>query len=426
MTKGLAGGQVKAMVIAKLLQRVKTTLQQGGAPSTFDETVQLLATSVVQHALNLAAGTVPAAPGAVPKRPDFVRELQPALASSCPLVGVLAEPSLLFATHGQARALRQQLLSERRVLAVVALPQGLLRSSQMGLCLILLVPPGAAKSVTLVDASVDEAGFAGAGPAKRQRALVDVDRLATTLAKATGGWWVTRLPAGAPALLESLQPRQHVMDPVDRQVADYFAAHGEFRLGDAVDCIPPLGNAAADDAHVTVRVVGSDDLPRLGLVQGASGERPLAADVAQRRPQAFLRPGDLLVGHSRAGGFHVAVVPETVSAAGAGRWLAARGIWVYRPRAGSALNARVLAVMLASPLGAHLLDGVLGGRVHARLLLELRLPAVDKSEAKRASALFEQQVRCEQKLRDLAQHQAALRHQFWPLEASLPEARATP
>ena len=99
--------------------------------------------------------------------------------------------------------------------------------------------------------------------------------------------------------------------------------------------------------------------------------------------------------------------------------------WVFRPTPEAYAPLVASATRLVAA-GKQLFDVSAADFDYGPALLELRLPAVGKPDAKRASALFEQQVRCEQKLRDLAQHQAALRHQFWPLEASLPEARATP
>jgi len=409
--------------LVRLLHLLGTTLEQGRLPQPVgDEAVQLFVTSLVGSLLDPDAGK------ADRKRPDHASELQPALASGCALTGVLAEPSLLFINTSSGRELCQKLLTERRVLAVVELPPRLLHKTGIGLCLLLLVPSGTAETVTLLDARAEYAGFSAPGPTRGQRVLADVERLAATLAQGTGGWWVTRLPADAPALLEGLQPSRHALDPQQRQIADYFAERGAFSLGDVLDSIPPVSRF--DDGNgVPVRVVGPADLPHPGLVlQAASGERFLDEAVVLRRPGLFLQAGDLLLSVSRSQGLRIAVVPPNVPPAGAGGWVAARAVWAFRPRAGSAYDARALAVMLTSPLGEHLLHAMLLGREHVvpRLLLGLHLPAMDEAGIGSAIALVEQHAQYQQDIRDLARRQAELRHQLWPLPANTQENRNTP
>lgn len=411
----------------RLLGAVREAIERGGVPSDLTgEGAPLFATTLVSQLMapeNQAAGSE-----RTPLRTDFAQELAPALASGYPLVGVLAEPSLLFSSRRKDKEFRQRLLAEGRLLAVVSLPPRLLRTSGLGLCLILLVPPGMAEDVMLLDAGAEDAGFFQPAAGRGRVHLCGLDRLATVLAKGTDAWWFTRVPAAAPELQQSITPRGHLRTPLERQVDEYFRANGELRLGDVCDVVPALPAARAGEPWVELQVVNAADVPALGFVQAASGQRLASAAELQRRPERVLRAGDLLVSRSNAAGIHLGVVPDAAPAPGPGAWVAARTVWVCRPRAGSPCNARALAMMLASPLGTHLLQQVLCGRevVTPRLLLELRLPAADEATMREATALFDRHQHYQQQIRDLAQRQVDLAQQFWPLPAHPSETRNTP
>lgn len=411
----------------RLLVAMKETIERGGLPSDLTEEGASLVVTTLVRQLTMPEPNA-AGRDQTPLRTDFAQELAPALASGRPLVGVLAEPSLLFSTRQKDKAFRQRLLAERRLLAVIALPPRLLRPSGLGLCLIVLVPPGVAKDVMLLQAGAEEAGFCEQAPVRNRVRLSGLERLATVLAEGTDAWWFTRLPAAAPELQQSINPKAYVCTPLERQVDEYFRANGELRLGDVCDVVPALPAARAGEQWVELQVVNAADVPALGFVQAVSGQRLASAAELQRRPERVLRAGDLLVSRSHTGGIRLGVVPEAAPAPGPGAWVAARTVWAYRPRAGSRCNARALAMMLASPLGTHLLQQVLCGRevVTPRLLLELRLPAADEATMREATALFDRNQHYQQQIRDLAQRQADLTQQFWPLPAHPSETRNTP
>lgn len=411
----------------RLLVAMKETIERGGLPSDLTEEGASLVVTTLVRQLTMPEPNA-AGRDQTPLRTDFAQELAPALASGYPLVGVLAEPSLLFSSRRKDKEFRQRLLAEGRLLAVVSLPPRLLRTSGLYLCLILLVPQGMAKDVLLLEAGAEDAGFFEPAAGRGQVRLCRLDRLATVLAKGTDAWWFTRVPAAAPELQQSITPRGHLRTPLERQVDEYFRANGELRLGDVCDVVPALPAARAGEQWVELQVVNAADVPALGFVQAVSGQRLASAAELQRRPERVLRAGDLLVSRSHTGGIRLGVVPEAAPAPGPGAWGAARTVWAYRPRAGSRCNARALAMMLASPLGTHLLQQVLhgGDAVRPRQLLELRLPAADEAAVREATALFDRHQHYQQQIRDLAQRQADLTQQFWPLPAPPSETRNTP
>lgn len=411
----------------QLLGAVKETIEAGRLPpGPTEQRTPLLATALVRELI--AQEPQATGPDRARHRADFAQAFEPALTAGHALVGVLAEPSLLFSNRQEDQKLRQRLLAEERLLAVIDLPPRLLRTSGVGLCVLVLVPQGMAKDVMLVDASAEDAGFFEPGAVRGQARLFGLDRLAAVLVNGTEDWWFTRFPASAPELLRSISPSAHLRTPVEKQVGAYFRANGEVRFADMVDMVGPLSSARAGEPGVEIQVVNAADVPALGVVKGASGQRTVPASGIGHQPERFLRPGDLLINFSSAAGIRIAVVPETAPPAGAGGWAAARTVWVYRPRAGSQCNAHALAMMLASPLGAHLLHQVLHGRavVSPRLLLELCFPAVDAAAAHEAAALFDRHQHYEQQIRDLTQRQSDLAQQLWPLPASPSETRTNP
>lgn len=410
-----------------LLAAVQAAIEGGRLrPDLADERAPLLVTPLVRQLM--APEPQAAGRDKTPLRTDFAHALAPALASGFPLAGVLAEPSLLLSSRRKDKEFRQRLLAEGRLLAVIALPPRLLRSSGMGLCLILLVAPRMAKDVLLLEAGAEDAGFFEPAAGHGRVHLCGLGRLATVLAKGTDAWWFTRLPAAAPGLQQSIHPGAYVRTPLEREVDEYFRANGELRLGEVCDVVPALPAARAGEPWVELQVVNAADVPALGLVQAASGQRRAPAAALQRRPERFLRAGDLLVSCSHTGGIRLGVVPEAAPAPGPGAWVAARTVWVYRPRAGSRCDAHALAMMLASPLGTHLLQQVRHGcaAITPRHLLELCLPAADEAGVREAAALFGRHQHYQQQIRDLARRQADLSQQFWPLPANPAETRNTP
>jgi len=425
-------GQPDAASLNLLLEALTDLLGVQSAPKQAPggaeaKSFLLLPTPVVAQLLNSEASGA-AAIARHPAGNDYHSQLKSTLVSECGLIGLLAEPAILFANNNAAKAFRHHLLSEKRVLAVVGLPTRLLRTSSIGLCLLLLVPVGAAQEVTLIDAAADGADFVAMEANGRSRKLKSLERLADVILTGSADWWVRNLPATDPALADNLDPRRHLKSPLEQEVADYFSAQGELRLGDVLEVVSTLPAAGANVGSIVVGAVYAADLPRFGLLAGVPRKREVSAAVALRRAQAFLRPGDLLVSYSRAVGFRMAIVPEDAPAPGAGGWLAAGSLWAYRARAGSHLDTRVIAMLLASPLGQHLLQSMFAGREHltARILLELCLPQVDEPRSSEALALFLGHAQCASEILALQERQLALHHQLWPLGGDEPGQTKTP
>lgn len=331
----------------------------------------------------------------------------------------LVEPGLLFAVFAPVRQSRRRLVEEGRIAAVIALPGGLLPGTGVGLAVLVLSPPSARTRIRMVDGT-NEVVMKKADPEHRYRPpLLEVELLVDALVGTPHAWWAQDIPVAKVLEANSLMPRIFLETPVEQQTRSYYQKRGEQRFGDLferVKAMPQAGGVADDRTIPVARLVGTD-LPDFGIATVATGSMMIPVEVAERRPDIFLRPADLLISRPQQVSHRIAVVPASAPPPGEGGWLAGRNVRAFRPRSGALKDSQAMAMALASPLGRQALAELFDGRLllSPGAMLELRLPTLSQEENFELGARFARHQDLENNLSAIREAQQALLQQLWPL-----------
>lgn len=284
---------------------------------------------------------------------------------------VVVPNSFLFGP-GKDRDVREHLINNAIVEAVIALPVGIHQSTNVPTALLLLNTIKPCADVRFVDASVPYfQGQSGRG----RTALIRIDEILQFCLPANGNNSIETpldlddslaMVAGVDEILAndtSLQVDRYVMPAEQRELQAQLGALPTVSLDEIAVFIQPVPNKdRGTDGPMAISVfeVGAADIPATGYIRRP--ERPISIQLSPRRSGApkdvFLRPYDLVLIVKGSAG-KIGVVPSNVPPPGNEGWIAGQSAIVLRSK--SAQDLRGLALWLRSPMGRKLLDGIRSG-----------------------------------------------------------------
>lgn len=321
----------------------------------------------------------------------------------------------MLTRSGSERLLREDLLKNHLLEAVIALPAGLMFISATPLAVLLLNTAKASQCVRFVNA--DDAMFKQM-PAGGKVRLSQLDHLAQLALSGCDGPLVRNLPVSVILKQDSqLQPGRYIDNETETQVRGHLQQRAMVRLSDLAQLLKPLRRVTADGVRVYEPVLS--DFPEYGYIRQASNAQLLAPDAAQIS-QGFLQPGDIVLMQKGQVG-KVGIIGQNAPPAGAGGWVVASSCVLIRLPPAPMLEPIALLMLLRSDLGRHLLRKPRQGRaalaVSGKELEQLMLPLPDASEKQQALAAFMQQQALQQQILGLQRRQDDLDPGYWRLQA---------
>jgi type I restriction enzyme M protein len=317
---------------------------------------------------------------------------------------VAVQNSLLFST-GAELALRQSLVSQGIVEAVIAMRSGLLSYTNIPLSILLLDPRGGHDRIKFV--SAESARFNEAVSKARFR-LTNLDELLDIVSNktATGNSAIvasTKLGSDA-----QLQVNRYVIPETTKRLRKMISTVRTVRLGDLVETIRPTP-LKTDGNLMEVFEVGAADLPPYGYIARPGRMVKIDGGVAEKNRRQFLRAFDIVLIVKGSVG-KVGIVPEVVQVPGAGGWVAGQSAIVLRANNTVNFDSRALALQLRSPLGQQLLSSIVSGAtiplIQLRELLNLPIPVPPMAESCRAAEVLDKEMKIQMEIEHLQRLQA--------------------
>lgn len=346
-------------------------------------------------------------------------------------IAVIVVPNSFLFSAGRDRDVREYLLKQGWIEAVIALPNGIFQSSGLGASILVLNTQARHRRVGLVDASLPHFRTPmGKGRVALQNTdfirdfcsqiSLEGDIQASNQRPEEGSYAEV---VGVDAVINNdatLDVGRYVIPDEQRKAQAQMATLPTEPLERVVRTLLPIPHrdrGVETPESVEVFEVGASDLPGAGYIQPP--KKNVRVNLAARRSgdplELFLRPYDLLLVVKGTAG-KVGIVPESVPPPGEGGWIAGQSFVVLRA-ADPAVDLRGLGLWLRSEMGQQVLEGIKTGAtipmISISTLRKLRVFALNAPLAEAAAEILEQEKELQWKIESLQDEQTEIAEHFW-------------
>lgn len=315
-------------------------------------------------------------------------------------IAVIATGTNITFGSGAEHQLREYLLENKLLKAVIALPPGLLSSTSIPLTILVLDTVNQHNTVRFIDANND---FFRTQATRSKVQMKNLDVLIDLAHHGVDGDFVKNV--SVTEILHNdaqLQVNRYVLDQRDRAVAEKLANQQLVRLGDLVTFIRPNPVWIVDDG-ISATELSATDLPEFGYITTAS--KPVHLERGNKKTaELFLRPLDIVLTHKGSIG-KVGLVGHQVPPPETGGWLPSQSAVILRSN--GQLDNRALFVILRSGLGQHLVQKLTSGGTLPFIKLKdlggLAIPVPTAEDAAKLAATLDEETTITEQIRNLQQ-----------------------
>lgn len=340
-------------------------------------------------------------------------------------LAIAAVPNNVLFSTGAERALRQDLLQQGMVRAVIAMPAGLLNSTSAAFSILVLDARGGHKSVTFVDAKSGRFHQSVSKARTRLTQVAELIKIAMTRqTESQHPSEVACISVGQ--VLDNditLQPNRYVLAQSKILLARKLSSEKKRALSELAVTIRPLPLAAtrevvAGDQAISALEVGVLDLPTHGYIQAARRQINVSTQHENALSRQCLRPLDLIVIIKGSVG-KVGIVPATAEVLAEKYWVVGQSGIVLRIVAPQIIDPRALFMQLRSPIGQELLSGIVSGAttplIQLRELMALPVIIPSPDEQYRAIEALNREDDIQRQIDALRKEQERVANDLWQL-----------
>ena len=329
------------------------------------------------------------------------------------VVGI--QNNLLFGV-GSERQLREDLLRKGQIEAIIAMPQGLLKFTNIGFSVLVLDPRGGHKSIRFVDADHDQ--FREVTSKARCR-LNNVDALIQEITGRDVSDHAVTVTASEILDNEAqLQVGRYVVPASRKKALDLLSRSTTATLQSIVQSIRPLASNAESDSGIEVFEIGANDIPAYGYIAAPGRSVRVEQTVADKGADQFLRALDIVLIIKGSAG-KVGIVSDQVPPPGLGGWVAGQSAILLRCEPGSKIDPRALAMQLRSPLGQELLTSIISGAtipmIQLRELMKLQVIIPTMVESQEAVIALGREASLQEDIERIMAELVGVSSELWTL-----------
>lgn len=322
--------------------------------------------------------------------------------------------SLLFSS-GPERNLREDLLKNQQIEAVVAMPAGLLDVTAIPFTILIVNTEKRCETVRFVNADTPKFKVE---VSRTKAKLINIEQLIETILASTDSDVVKNVSTHDILNNDAqLQVNRYALGAKEQEVADLLATLECKRLEDIATLVKPSANITVENG-IEISEVGASDLPDYGYIRTAT-KQIVVDQKAGKNESQFLCPNDIVLIIKGTLG-KVGIVPPDVPKSGAGGWIAGQSSAVIRVDKSSGIDPRALFMLLRSELGKELVKALASGSaipfVQLRELKQLSIPIPSVEESIKASNAFMEEDALQHQINELLRLQALLSANCWSLK----------
>lgn len=312
------------------------------------------------------------------------------------------------------KELRQYLVDNGMLKAVISLPSGIWTGTGVKTSLLVIEPKGNNKTVRFVDATDEE--FISKSTS-RLISLDNLDKILDYLNSDEESDCAISPPLNNVKINDyNLDVSRYVLDPeqkrVKRQLKNFETA--------SLDSLVRFERGLPfkyDEGDYTVLEVGAEELNSIGDIEEPSKEVQISETVRAQNESGFLKPNDIVLMLKGSAG-KLGLVPENVPTEGDRRWMINRSGIVLRT-VSEKIDPKSLYAYLCSEMGQVQLDELVKGSSISNISLkELKtLPIIlpTKAEQQQAANIVDKSRETQKAIQQLLVEHEQRRRELWGL-----------
>lgn len=338
------------------------------------------------------------------------------LSQACHRVVVAIPNSLLFGA-GAERTMREDLIREGQIESVIAMPAGLLPSTNVAFSILVLTPSGGPGEIQFFNADTPRYREP---VSKAKCRLINIDELVERIASRAASDDQSIVSVADVINNDAqLQVSRYVLPDATKQLKDMLVRSAKSAtLKDMLrSTVRPMPVTSQEESSVEVHEVGVADLPPYGYINTPGRTLRVEQVTLTKNVHQFLQPLDIVLIIKGSVG-KVGIVTRDVPPPGPGGWIAGPSAIVLRADP-QIIDPRILFLQLRSEFGQAMLSGITSGAsiqlIQLRELerLPLFLPAL--ATGHQAAEALEKEALIQREIDKLRQEQSQVAANLWTL-----------
>lgn len=329
---------------------------------------------------------------------------------------VIAVPNGLLFSPGSERSLRNDLLNQNLIDAVIALPPALLTNTSLPFSLLILNRERTSEHIVFVDANREHL-FKRDG--RGRTTLTGWECIADALSSNQDESFTCSIPVRVVLENESqLQPTRYCQRPEEKIAENLLKKHQSRALSELVTILRPIATFNSKGSEAVMEF-GPAEFPEFGYVYKPSKEVYLTQTDLRKGSKQFLRPFDIIMSIKGSIG-KAAIFPPVIDVGEKADYIAGQSCLILRVNDPVLIDPRVLFSFLKSEFGQIQLRKIISGAsvpiIQLRDLEKIRIPIPVQIEQKKIIEKFEKIVQIEQKIVNLRNEQCEIHNNMYPTE----------
>lgn len=333
---------------------------------------------------------------------------------------IVAIPGRILFSRGAEHSLREYLLHQEMIEAVISMPPALLPFTPIPFSILILNTRDKVSTVRFVDGAAEQ--FSTRDGRNRSK-LVNWELLIETFHKSNDEAIVANIPTIH--ILENdanLEVSRYLLPPAQKVIRHLLSRNETHKLSEVVTFLRPSKPLPKNETEgIPALEVGLSDFPNYGYLPTPERQVLLSPKVFKsKEEESFLCPGDIIISVKGSAG-KLAIIPDNVPPVGPNAWVVNQSSLIMRPQ-GSLVDARVLFMYLCSDVGETLLKGIISGAtvplIQLQQLKDVRIIVPDATEAANIINTFEEQVQIQAQINKLQEKLQHLSKTHWNIPLS--------
>jgi len=328
---------------------------------------------------------------------------------------VIAVPNGLLFSPGAERSLREDLLANRLIEAVIGLPAALLPYTSLSFSLLVLNCESTSDQIIFVDGTRE---MLSRKDGKGRAVLTGWERIAAPVLSGCEETFSCVVPVTDVLKNDAqLQVTRYCRTLETEAVENLLAKYPYRELAELVTVVRPLPTSGEESA-VPAMEVGPGDFPEFGYAHLPGREIRVAEVALSKGRKQLLCPFDIAIAVKGSVG-KVAIFPPELDPGETVGWVAGQSCLVLRVNEKCMIDPRVLFSFLKSEVGQAQLKQIVSGAsvplIQLRELEKIKIPIPELHEQQKTIAVFERIVEIERLVTKSRNEQRHLSNAIWTI-----------
>lgn len=326
---------------------------------------------------------------------------------------VIAVPNGLLFSPGAERQLREDLVRQQQIEAVISLPSALLQSTSQAFSIIVLNTKKTCHEIVFVDGTREPLVVKDGRGRSRLSGWEDIAEAA--LKQSNKAIWTSVSVTEVLDNHAQLQVSRYCKNDESKELEAFLRNFKTMKLRDLVEVARPLPISPNEGGQSALEF-GPADFPDYGYARTPGREVFLTEQALTRGRDPFVKPLDIAITIKGSVG-KVAIFPLDMANPEASGWVIGQSCLVLRVKDRNLIDPRVLFSFLKSKLGQALLKQIVSGAavplIQLRELEMLQIPLPSAEQQQLAMDCFEKIESIEQEIAVSRSEQISLNNKIW-------------